>query len=36
MVHENIASVWVLTNGGKSEEMDPRDKNVIPNDDLRE
>lgn len=36
MVHENIASVPVLTNGGESEEMDPRDKNGIPNDDLRE
>ena len=36
MVHENIASVPVLTNGGESEEMDPRYKNGIPNDDLRE
>ena len=31
-----IASMRVLTNGGESEEMDPRDKNGIPNDDLRE
>ena len=33
---QDIASVRALTNEGESEEVEPRYKNRIPDDDLRE